>query len=142
VLSIVTLYSDYMEHSLFRISLGMQAAALCQRLRVNAKIEEHGGGKGGRGWGQGGNGEGRVVIYTRRAHLLKYYSPIRNRVISLRWKEEWHIDDDHVVFPASVRTAEHVLDTYCGPRCVCVVCVCVCVCVCIYIKYMINISHI
>ena len=65
---------------------------------------------------QGENGEGRVVIYTRRAHLLRYYSPIRNRVISLRWKEEWHIDDDHVVFPASVGTAEQVLDNYCGPR--------------------------
>ena len=57
-----------------------------------------------------------MVIYTRRAHLLDYYSQRRKRTVSLKWNPEWHLDDTHVVFPSNITTAAEIMATYSGPR--------------------------
>ena len=89
---------------LYQRLVNPQAAALCYCL----------GYKGGTR--KAGAGTRNVVIYTRRAHLLEYYSEFRHRVLSLRWCRTWHIDSTHFAIPASVATASEILETYTGPR--------------------------
>uniref|UniRef100_A0A7S4N1V6 Uncharacterized protein n=1 Tax=Guillardia theta TaxID=55529 RepID=A0A7S4N1V6_GUITH len=55
-----------------------------------------------------------VALYTRRSHLLSYMSLLRRRVISLKWREDWHFGSSHCLIPSNISSAEEVLETYRG----------------------------
>jgi len=55
-----------------------------------------------------------VVIYTMRPQLLRYKSAVRRRLVNLRWKNEWHHNDDQVIVPPEVTEASQVIKEYSG----------------------------
>jgi hypothetical protein len=55
-----------------------------------------------------------VVIYTMRPQLLRYKSAVRRRLVNLRWKDEWHHNDDQVIVPPEVTEASQVIKEYSG----------------------------
>lgn len=55
-----------------------------------------------------------VVIYTMRPQLLRYKSAVRRRLVNLRWKSEWHHNDDQVIVPPEVTEASQVIKEYSG----------------------------
>lgn len=55
----------------------------------------------------------KVVVYTRRAQMVRYDSCFRQRCIQLRYKKEWH-KQGQTFLPPSVKCAGDILAEYSG----------------------------
>jgi len=55
-----------------------------------------------------------VVLYTMRPQLLRYKSAVRNCMLLLHWKPDWHHNDDQICIPSDIENPTEIINAYSG----------------------------